>query len=409
VQSALGQIKEKIHTSVVEFKGPQSASLDKHWYKKFASDSVMYLSCFGFVSVKLVKVPSAQETILVPVVVALSQIEWEFDTEVGGLFTCPRVFYKDTGCKASSFPRIYVYCVQSHTVDLCRLGPLCSAIEPYHELLEARDYTRRCNEENLRNYRFFETRTRHPPVARTDTRPDMMSALDRTLRALPCHTNSHEQDPSAIFEPSFQKQRLVHALMSQSDGMPCVLPDDCTVSDCKYEVPQLNMPQQGPQKRGRNAGGSSAARAQAQARSRETENAHRHREHQHPLDLGDADRGVCHQAPYQQQHVAHHETVRRGLHHQGHILAIYQQDHRPQHCGGVGQGAIPRLERWGRHGPIPALDPIPGLRWTPRVANLLFRPPGTRVSIIYVHIYMYMSGYLKAQEPYLEPSILCTW
>jgi hypothetical protein len=241
VQSAFGQIKKKIHTSVVEFKGPQAASLDDIWYKKLASDSIMYISCFGFVPVKLVKIPRETGTVIVPVVVALSQIEWEFDAEVGGLFTCPRVFYKDTGSRASSFPRIYVYCIQSHTVDMCRLGPLCSSIAPYRELLEARDYTRRCNEENLKNYRFVETRSRDPPVPRAGTRPDMMSVLENTIRALPCHTNSHDDDKTEMFEPSFQKQKLVHALMSQSNGMPCVLPDDCVVSDCKHEVPQLNM------------------------------------------------------------------------------------------------------------------------------------------------------------------------
>jgi len=242
VQAALGQMKKKIHTSVVEFKGAQAAALDEHWYKKLASDSVMYMSCFGFVPVKLVKIPDGKATKLVPVVVPLSQIEWEFDTEVGGLFTCPRVFYKDTGSKTVAYPRIYVYCVQSHTVDMCRLGPLCSAIEPYRQLLAAREYTRRCNEENLKNYRFVETRPRDPPVARTGPRVDMMSVLDHTLRALPCTTNSRDEDTVLGVQPTFSKQRLVHALMDDSRGMPCVLPDDCVVSDCQHEVPQLNMP-----------------------------------------------------------------------------------------------------------------------------------------------------------------------
>ena len=241
VQSALGRIRKKIQTSVVEFSGAQAATLDTQWFQKLATDSVMYISCFGFVPVKLVKIQVDKKAAVVPVVVPLSQIDWEYETEIGSLFTCPRVYYKDNGSETAAYPRIYVYCLQSHTVDLCQLGALCSALEPYRQLLSARAYTKRCNEENLKNYRFVETRTREPPVPRAGPRVDMTSVLEQTMRQLPRDTNSHGDDAAAIGDAQFVKQRQIHALMAASHGMPCVLPDDCVVSDCQHEVPQLNM------------------------------------------------------------------------------------------------------------------------------------------------------------------------
>lgn len=251
VQNALSQVQRQVHVAKIVMNGG-IVETQRAWYHKLARDSIVYLMCFGFVPVKLVKMPDDSEGI-VPVVVPLSQIEWEYETDVDSLFVCPRVFYKDTGMahnrvkrsKTNARPRIYVYCTQCHTVDLCQLGPMCCVLDSYRDLVAARSYNARCNADNLKHVTYIESRAPEALTKPTHNM-DMSSVLEHTIRALPRDTsdNSEKQDTETYDVQRKRRiieQQLLYDHAGNEQTTACVLPVDTMARNITQRIPQIDL------------------------------------------------------------------------------------------------------------------------------------------------------------------------
>lgn len=250
VQEAIGQIQSKIHDSQMTMTGNGDTQMcsgqQQEWFEKMARDSIVYLKCFGFVPVKMVMTPGDKEKIIIPVVVPLSQIEWDFETDIDSLFICPRVRFKEVSSnKQKAHPRIYVYASQDHTVALCELGPMCSVLESYRQLLNAREYNTRCNSENLKHVAYIESRGRERE-SKDIKNVDMSSVLEHTMRALPRDTSQKHQQLDTESHDVERKRDVIYSQMSEdhaasSQNMAYVLPMDTTVRNIQTLIPQIDL------------------------------------------------------------------------------------------------------------------------------------------------------------------------
>lgn len=251
VQEAMGQVQKQMHESHITMTGGGGTQIwsgeRQQWFEKLARDSIVYLKCFGFVPVKMVKTPGEGGEI-VPVVVPLSQIEWDFDADIDSLFACPRVTFKDVSSnkqQAHARPRIYVYAVQDHTIDLCKLGPMCSVLESYRQLLNAREYNTRCNSENLKHVAYIESRPREREQ-KDIKNVDMSSVLEHTMRALPRDTSEKHQHLDHDSHDVERKRDVIYSQMSEdqaasSQNTAYVLPMDTTVRNIQTLIPQIDL------------------------------------------------------------------------------------------------------------------------------------------------------------------------
>lgn len=248
VQHALAQVQRQVHVAKIVLQGGGSAA-QLLWYDKFARDCVVYLMCFGFVAVKLVKLLDDDEQI-VPVVVPLSQIEWEYNTDPDAIFVCPRVRYKDVSSarrqtQTTARPRIYVYGMQCVTVDLCNLGPMCCVLDSYRQLVAARNYNTRCNADNLKHVAYIESRVRDVEKPEK-TSVDMTSVLQHTMRALPRDTSDKtslqdHESYEVLRKRNMIQQQLVFDEGCSAQTSACVLPIDTTARNITQRIPQIDL------------------------------------------------------------------------------------------------------------------------------------------------------------------------
>lgn len=229
-KNAFSNIQTKINSAVIKLSGCDTGQISERYFKRLARDSLESLMCYGFVAVRLIKIPDCKEGQMVPIAIPICEIEWEADDAVGAIFACPRVFYKTSKEVAKAdIPRIYVYTAHSYMSDVAQSGIMISVLRPYKSMLMALEYNELCYKRNMENTIFIEHRTREPVKNAPTSSADMTSVIEHTIRMLPRDTNSKEKIENTMDAQMLQRQMTVEKLMQLSEGKLCVLPDDCSI------------------------------------------------------------------------------------------------------------------------------------------------------------------------------------